>query len=144
VRRERRTQDTTHVVGPAHRSPWPNGRIHGPNRVTRAPVPASAPVTNGSPIASAVEPTHARPMLGGRLRTPRRPVAPFQHPITAGPPRSLPPTPYYLVDEARLAANLEVVDRVRSRSGARALLALKCFVSWGVFPLLRAHLDGTT
>jgi len=57
---------------------------------------------------------------------------------------SLPPTPYYLLDEARLVANLEVVDRLRARSGARALLALKCFASWGVFPLLRAHLDGTT
>jgi len=56
----------------------------------------------------------------------------------------VPSTPYYLLDESRLAANLAVVDRLRERSGARTLLALKCFASWGVFPLLRAHMDGTT
>jgi carboxynorspermidine decarboxylase len=56
----------------------------------------------------------------------------------------LPTTPYYLLDEARLAANLAVVDRLRERSGARALLALKCFASCGVAELLGAHLDGTT
>jgi carboxynorspermidine decarboxylase len=53
-------------------------------------------------------------------------------------------TPYYLIDESRLLANLEVVDRLRARSGARALLALKCFASWGVADLLRGHIDGTT
>jgi carboxynorspermidine decarboxylase len=53
-------------------------------------------------------------------------------------------TPYYLIDESRLLANLEVVDRLRARSGARALLALKCFASWGVADLLHEHLDGTT
>lgn len=56
----------------------------------------------------------------------------------------LPPTPYYLLDESSLAHNLAIVDRLRERSGARTLLALKCFASWGVFPLLRAHMDGTT
>jgi carboxynorspermidine decarboxylase len=53
-------------------------------------------------------------------------------------------TPYYLLDERRLSDNLAVVDRLRERSGARALLALKCFASWGVADLLRQHLDGTT
>jgi carboxynorspermidine decarboxylase len=53
-------------------------------------------------------------------------------------------TPYYLLDERRLEDNLAVVDRLRERSGARALLALKCFASWGVADLLRRHLDGTT
>jgi carboxynorspermidine decarboxylase len=53
-------------------------------------------------------------------------------------------TPYYLLDERRLADNLAVVDRLRERSGARALLALKCFASWGVADLLSQHLDGTT
>lgn len=54
------------------------------------------------------------------------------------------PTPYYLVDERRLARNLEVVRRVREESGAKSLLALKCFSTWGVFGLLREYLDGTT
>jgi len=53
-------------------------------------------------------------------------------------------TPYYLIDEGRLAQNLAVVDHVRATSGARAVLALKCFATWGVFDLMRGHLDGTT
>jgi len=53
-------------------------------------------------------------------------------------------TPYYLLDERRLAENLAVVDHVRATSGARAVLALKCFATWGVFDLMRGHLDGTT
>ncbi|SMC35085.1 carboxynorspermidine decarboxylase [Fulvimarina manganoxydans] len=53
-------------------------------------------------------------------------------------------TPYYLIDEARLADNLRVIDRLRELSGAKLLLALKCFASWGVFDLMREHMDGTT
>lgn len=53
-------------------------------------------------------------------------------------------TPYYLVDEARLVRNLEIVREVRERSGARSVLALKCFSTWSVFPLMRSYLDGTT
>lgn len=57
---------------------------------------------------------------------------------------ALPPTPYYLLDEGRLARNLQVVRRVREASGAKSLLALKCFSTWGVFPMMREYLDGTT
>lgn len=53
-------------------------------------------------------------------------------------------TPYYLIDEARLAANLAIVARLRDASGAKSVLALKCFSTWGVFPLLGDVLDGTT
>ena len=53
-------------------------------------------------------------------------------------------TPYYLVDERRLVRNLEVVRRVRDESGARVVLALKCFSTWSVFGLMREYLDGTT
>lgn len=31
-------------------------------------------------------------------------------------------TPYYLIDRAKLARNLEIIDRVRKESGAKALL----------------------
>ena len=55
-----------------------------------------------------------------------------------------PSTPYYLLDERVLLRNLEVIDEIRARSGARSVLALKCFSTWSVFPLLSAHLDGTT
>jgi carboxynorspermidine decarboxylase len=53
-------------------------------------------------------------------------------------------TPYYLVDERRLLKNLEIIRRVRESSGARAVLALKCFSTWSVFGLMRRYLDGTT
>ncbi|MBO0661118.1 carboxynorspermidine decarboxylase [Jiella sp. MQZ9-1] len=53
-------------------------------------------------------------------------------------------TPYYLIDETRLAANMRVMDEVRQESGAKVLLALKCFASWAVFPLMAQHMDGTT
>ncbi|MFM1885388.1 MAG: carboxynorspermidine decarboxylase [Pseudomonadota bacterium] len=53
-------------------------------------------------------------------------------------------TPYYLVDKARLLRNLERITTLRRLSGAKALLALKCFATWAVFDLMREHLDGTT
>jgi carboxynorspermidine decarboxylase len=53
-------------------------------------------------------------------------------------------TPYYLLDETRLLRNLEIVRHVRESSGAKSVLALKCFSTFGVFPLMREYLDGTT
>ena len=55
-----------------------------------------------------------------------------------------PRTPYYLIDKTRLLSNLRKIDRVREQSGAKALLALKCFATWSVFDLMREHMDGTT
>lgn len=52
--------------------------------------------------------------------------------------------PYYLIDERRLLHNLEQVQRVRELSGAKSVLALKCFATWGVFDLVSKYLDGTT
>lgn len=53
-------------------------------------------------------------------------------------------TPYYLIDEKKLLRNLKIIQRVRALSGAKSLLALKCFAAWSVFPLMRQYLDGTT
>jgi carboxynorspermidine decarboxylase len=53
-------------------------------------------------------------------------------------------TPYYLIDEQRLLKNLEIIAAVRERSGAKSVLALKCFSTWSVFGLMREYLDGTT
>lgn len=53
-------------------------------------------------------------------------------------------TPFYLIDKAKLLRNMEIIDRLRVRSGAKALLALKCFATWSVFDLMREHMDGTT
>ncbi len=53
-------------------------------------------------------------------------------------------TPHYLIDERRLLRNLRIIGRVRREAGVRAVLALKCFSTWGVFDLMRRHMDGTT
>lgn len=53
-------------------------------------------------------------------------------------------TPYYLIDKAKLLQNMEKIAHVRERSGAKALLALKCFATWSVFDLMRDYMDGTT
>ncbi|MFO7642256.1 MAG: carboxynorspermidine decarboxylase, partial [Candidatus Competibacteraceae bacterium] len=53
-------------------------------------------------------------------------------------------TPYYLIDEKKLQTNLKIIQRLRETSGAKAVLALKCFSTWGVFDLMRRYLDGTT
>ena len=54
------------------------------------------------------------------------------------------PTPYYLIDKSALLRNLQTMDHVRTHSGAKVLLALKCFATWSVFDLMREHMDGTT
>jgi carboxynorspermidine decarboxylase len=53
-------------------------------------------------------------------------------------------TPYYRIDETRLLENLQRIERLRALSGAKVLLALKCFATWSVFPLMRQYMDGTT
>lgn len=53
-------------------------------------------------------------------------------------------TPYYLIDKSKLLSNMETMDRVRKQSGAKVLLALKCFATWCVFDLMKQHMDGTT
>src|ERR1035437_356920 len=53
-------------------------------------------------------------------------------------------TPYYLIDEKRLLQNLKIIRRVREVSGAKSVLALKCFSTWCVFGLMRKYMDGTT
>ena len=53
-------------------------------------------------------------------------------------------TPYYLIDEKTLQNNLKIIQQLREASGAKAVLALKCFSTWSVFDLMRRYLDGTT
>lgn len=57
---------------------------------------------------------------------------------------SLPATPYYLLDEAAIVANMQIIARLCELSGAKALLALKCFATWGVFDVMQPYLHGTT
>ena len=53
------------------------------------------------------------------------------------------PSPCFIVDEARLLANLAILDTVQRRTQAKVLLALKGFAMFSTFPLLRRVLDGT-
>ncbi|MGG1353451.1 carboxynorspermidine decarboxylase [Psychrobacter sp. PSP] len=57
---------------------------------------------------------------------------------------TLPPTPYYVLDEAAIVANMKIIARLCELSGAKALLALKCFATWGVFDVMQPYLHGTT
>ncbi|WP_432481776.1 carboxynorspermidine decarboxylase [Moraxella sp. ZY200743] len=54
------------------------------------------------------------------------------------------PTPYYLIDEYAITDNLAIIQKLCQLSGAKALLALKCFATWGVFDVMRPYLHGTT
>lgn len=53
-------------------------------------------------------------------------------------------TPAYVIDVAKLRANLETAVRVREQSGAKVLLATKAFALPAVFPVMAEYLDGTT
>jgi len=54
------------------------------------------------------------------------------------------PSPAYVVDDALLRRNLELLKEVQARSGAKILLALKGFAMWDAFPLISQYLVGTT
>ncbi len=54
----------------------------------------------------------------------------------------LSPSPAYVVDLGRLRHNLEILDEVQKRSGAKILMALKAFAMWDTFPLIRQTLRG--
>lgn len=54
------------------------------------------------------------------------------------------PTPAYVVDEAALIRNLEILKEVKARSGARILLAQKAFSMFSLYSLIMEYLDGTT
>ena len=53
-------------------------------------------------------------------------------------------TPYYLIDEAALARNLEILKSVSDRAGVKILLAQKAFSCAAVYPLCAKYLAGTT
>ena len=53
-------------------------------------------------------------------------------------------TPYYIVDEALLIKNLEVLKHVADRAGCKILLAQKAFSMFSLYPLIGKYLSGTT
>ena len=53
-------------------------------------------------------------------------------------------TPRYIIDEAALVRNLEILKSVSERAGVRILLAQKAFSCTAVYPLCAKYLAGTT
>lgn len=54
------------------------------------------------------------------------------------------PTPSYVIDEAKLRENGEILRGVMERTGAHILLAQKAFSAFAFYPMLRDYLSGTT
>jgi carboxynorspermidine decarboxylase len=52
-------------------------------------------------------------------------------------------TPCYVIDEAKLRSNLEILKGVQDRTGAKILLAQKAFSCYHVYPLIGQYLSGT-
>ena len=53
------------------------------------------------------------------------------------------PTPCYLLDEAQLRRNGEILLEVQQRTGCKILLAQKAFSNFDLYPLLAPYLAGT-
>lgn len=52
--------------------------------------------------------------------------------------------PRYIIDEAKLEANLKILASVRERAGVKILLAQKAFSCFELYPLVARYLDGAT
>ena len=52
-------------------------------------------------------------------------------------------TPAYVVDEGKLTANLEILQKVQEETGCRILLAQKAFSMYSEYPLIGRYLAGT-
>ena len=53
------------------------------------------------------------------------------------------PSPCFVVDAAKVEANLQILKDVSDRSGAKVLAALKAFSMFPLAPLVRQYLSGT-
>lgn len=54
------------------------------------------------------------------------------------------PSPAYVLEEAKLRSNLEIMRRVQQETGCKIILALKGFSMWSAFPLVKEYLPGCT
>lgn len=54
------------------------------------------------------------------------------------------PSPCFVLEEAKLRQNLELIDRVQRESGAQIILAFKGFSMWSAFPIVREYVHGAT
>lgn len=53
-------------------------------------------------------------------------------------------TPCYVIDEAKLIKNLEILKTVQDRTDCKILLAQKAFSNFNFYPLIGKYLAGTT
>lgn len=54
------------------------------------------------------------------------------------------PSPCFVLEEAKLRRNLELIDSVQKAAGVTIILALKSFSMYSVFPIVREYLSGAT
>ena len=54
------------------------------------------------------------------------------------------PSPCFVLEETRLRHNLEILDYVQKKSGAKIICALKGFSMWSTFPIVAEYLPGAT
>jgi carboxynorspermidine decarboxylase len=54
------------------------------------------------------------------------------------------PSPCYVCEEAKLEANLQLMQKVQQASGVEIILALKGFSMWSTFGLVKQYLQGST
>ena len=54
------------------------------------------------------------------------------------------PSPCFVLEEAKLRTNLELIDAVQQQAGIQIILALKGFSMFSAFPLVKQYLSGAT
>ena len=52
-------------------------------------------------------------------------------------------TPYYILEEGRLRANLELISHVAREAGIEVILAFKAYALWRTFPIFREYITAT-
>lgn len=53
-------------------------------------------------------------------------------------------TPYYILEEGRLRANLKLISHVAREAGVEVILAFKAYALWRTFPIFREYITATT
>ncbi|MCB9305986.1 MAG: carboxynorspermidine decarboxylase [Lewinellaceae bacterium] len=54
------------------------------------------------------------------------------------------PSPCFVLEEARLRKNLELIAGVQREAGVQIILAFKGFAMWSAFPIVREYVNGAT
>lgn len=54
------------------------------------------------------------------------------------------PTPFYIIEEEKLRANLSLVKHIADEAGVEFILAFKAFAQWRIFPIFREYIAHTT